>query len=92
MRYPALAAATASALISGCVSTPPVIAPERPLPALCLAEPRTAIGSTLPEWFDRATLADQLALLLNAHELDVAAAAERDIALQDCRSWHAASK
>lgn len=78
--------------IFGCAGTPPAIAPERPLPALCLAEPRTAIGSTLPEWFDRATLADQLALLLNAHELDVAAAAERDIALQDCRSWHAASK
>lgn len=64
-----------------------MIAPERSPPVLCLAEPRTPIGATLPDWFDSAPLAEQLAALLTAHEQDVRAAAERELLLQDCRSW-----
>lgn len=89
MRYPALAAVMASALISGCVSTPPVTAPERSPPVLCLAEPRTPIGATLPDWFDSAPLAEQLAALLTAHEQDVRAAAEREVIRLDCKAFFA---
>lgn len=87
MRYPALVAATASALSFGCSTAPSVPAPERQPPVLCLSSPRTPVGCTLADHFDRLALADQLADLLRCHEQEVRAAAERQVMLLDCRDY-----
>lgn len=79
-----------SVLSSACSTTPslpPVI--ERQPPSLCLVPVTVTQACVLPEWFDRATLADKAALILACKQVDVAMILERDARLSDCKGWFA---
>lgn len=68
-------------LVSACASTPPrpeiLTARPRVKPLECLT-PAEIGACRLPDWFDRASLADQAALILNCAVVNGAAALEAE--------------
>ena len=76
-------------LTSCATTTPPQTPPTvtRKPPEQCLKLP-TIKPYRLPDWFDKTTLEDQAALILNGQQIAMAAIKERDAKLADCRAWH----
>ena len=84
LSLPALALALTSCASTTHVQTPPTQARQPPVE--CLKSPQIK-PYRLPEWFEKATLDDQAALILNGQQIAMAAIKERDAKLADCRSW-----